>query len=265
MSGSPTPNRKQVNGVSWIAVHDEVRGSKLRGLRKEIKCSEAEALGILTILWLWARCNANAEGLLANTDREDIAKELVANISKGLDADVVVDAIIKHGYVDDVDGQLYVHDWYEWQSEWYNYLDKREKDRQRKRAARERQRAELPPPQEQPQEAPEEPPKQPEEPPQPDPQPVEKPKKPEKTKYADNVRMFPEEVAKLQSSYGEEFTAKLIEELDNYKGATGKKYKDDYRAILNWVVEKCEKKYPQLKKKAPRQEQPAGNPFAEYR
>ena len=28
----------------------------------------------------------------------------------------------------------------------------------------------------------------------------------------------------------------MIEILDNYKGSKGKKYRSDYRAILNWVV-----------------------------
>jgi hypothetical protein len=32
-----------------------------------------------------------------------------------------------------------------------------------------------------------------------------------------------------------------IEKLDNYKGATGKKYQDDYKAILTWVVAEWEK------------------------
>ena len=32
----------------------------------------------------------------------------------------------------------------------------------------------------------------------------------------------------------------MIEILDNYKGQNGKKYKSDYRAILNWVVKRYE-------------------------
>lgn len=36
--------------------------------------------------------------------------------------------------------------------------------------------------------------------------------------------------------HGPADTERLIEILDNYKGATGKTYKSDYRAILNWVV-----------------------------
>ena len=30
----------------------------------------------------------------------------------------------------------------------------------------------------------------------------------------------------------------MIEILDNYKGAKGKRYKSDYRAILTWVVDR---------------------------
>mgnify|MGYP006901990299 FL=1 len=44
-------------------------------------------------------------------------------------------------------------------------------------------------------------------------------------------------VARLGS---EDRTKRAIEILDNYKGATGKTYKSDYRAILNWVIGRLE-------------------------
>jgi hypothetical protein len=56
--------------------------------------------------------------------------------------------------------------------------------------------------------------------------------------YAENVSMTTEQYKKLVAEHGEAATKKMIEILDNYKGANGKKYKDDYRAILNWVVDK---------------------------
>ena len=56
--------------------------------------------------------------------------------------------------------------------------------------------------------------------------------------YADFVRLTEAEYQKLVDQYGEELTKQMIETLDNYKGATGRKYKSDYRAILNWVVER---------------------------
>lgn len=57
-------------------------------------------------------------------------------------------------------------------------------------------------------------------------------------KYADTVKMTDDEYNKLISGYGEKQTLRMIELLDNYKVANGKTYKSDYRAILNWVVDK---------------------------
>jgi hypothetical protein len=54
--------------------------------------------------------------------------------------------------------------------------------------------------------------------------------------YAENVKMKKSEFEKLNADYGAEDTKTMIQILDNYKGANGKKYKSDYRAILNWVV-----------------------------
>nr|DAQ43543.1 MAG TPA: replisome organizer [Caudoviricetes sp.] len=265
--------------MPWIAVHEEVLGSKLRGLRKEVECSEAEALGILTVFWLWARKNADVDGLLGNADRKDVANAISPSLD-GLDAKSVTEALIRHGWLDDVDGSLYVHDWYEWQQYWYGYLDKKERDKQRKRLERERRRAEA---QEEPEpsEALPKPPAEipPEQLPEVTPEeglPVsesgkkakkEKKPKPPKTQYAEFVQMLPSQYDKLVETYGKEFTDKLVEELDNYKGANDKTYKDDYRAILSWVVEKCEKKYPQLRKRltSKSSQRTSGNPFADYK
>jgi len=60
--------------------------------------------------------------------------------------------------------------------------------------------------------------------------------KEKKRKYADFVFLTESEYKKLVTSYGDSETGKMIEKLSNYKGAKGKKYKSDYRAILNWVV-----------------------------
>lgn len=61
-----------------------------------------------------------------------------------------------------------------------------------------------------------------------------------KTSYAEFVKMTPEQYQKLINSYGEKATLRMIEILDNYKGSKGKTYKDDYRAILNWVTKRYE-------------------------
>jgi hypothetical protein len=56
--------------------------------------------------------------------------------------------------------------------------------------------------------------------------------------YAEFVKMKETEYNTLVELHGRPLVAKMIQVLDNYKGANGKKYKSDYRAILNWVVDK---------------------------
>jgi hypothetical protein len=65
-----------------------------------------------------------------------------------------------------------------------------------------------------------------------------------KQRYAENVRMTDKEYNKLCTRYGEEKARLMIEVLDNYKGAHGKKYKSDYRAILTWVADKVLNEMP---------------------
>lgn len=65
--------------------------------------------------------------------------------------------------------------------------------------------------------------------------------KPDKIKVRDNVTLSQTEIDELHSEYGKEFTDKCFDKLDNYKGATGRRYKSDYRAILNWVVSEIAK------------------------
>ena len=67
-----------------------------------------------------------------------------------------------------------------------------------------------------------------------------------KVHFAEFVTMTNAEYDKLVSTYGVDFTNQCITRLDNYKGANGKKYKNDYRAILNWVV--CREQEEQSRK-----------------
>jgi hypothetical protein len=59
-----------------------------------------------------------------------------------------------------------------------------------------------------------------------------------KIEYAEFVKMTEKEYEVLMEKYGKEQVDKMIEVLDNYKGSNNKKYASDYRAILNWVVER---------------------------
>jgi len=64
--------------------------------------------------------------------------------------------------------------------------------------------------------------------------------KSDKTQYAEFVSMTATEHESLLSRLGKNGAARCIEILDNYKGANGKKYTSDYRAILNWVITRYE-------------------------
>lgn len=72
------------------------------------------------------------------------------------------------------------------------------------------------------------------------PLPAPKSKKLTKIKYAEFVSLTNDEYSTLIEKIGEPGTIRCIEILDNYKGANGKNYKSDYRAILNWVIKRYE-------------------------
>lgn len=70
----------------------------------------------------------------------------------------------------------------------------------------------------------------------------------EKMHFAEFVTMTNDEYEKLVVAHGKELTDQCIQKLDNYKGSNGKKYKSDYRAILNWVLDEVKKQQPQQRK-----------------
>ena len=65
-----------------------------------------------------------------------------------------------------------------------------------------------------------------------------------KIKYAEFVKLTEEEHGKLLSELEEFGTQWVIDKLNNYKGANGKKYRSDYMAIRNWVINEYRKKHP---------------------
>ena len=71
----------------------------------------------------------------------------------------------------------------------------------------------------------------------------------QKIHFAEFVSMTNAEYEKLISTHGKDFADQCISVLDNYKGASGKTYKSDYRAILNWVVDKVKEKKKNEKSK----------------
>lgn len=88
----------------------------------------------------------------------------------------------------------------------------------------------------------------------------------EKVQYAEYVRMLEKEYQSLIDIVGgEENARRCIEILDNYKGSTGKTYKDDYRAIRSWVIERLREEQARQKRYAPygkKQEAPSNPQMA---
>lgn len=125
--------------MAWISVHEQVIGGKLRNLAKEIGCSQNEALGVLIRLWLWAINNAGKDGYIVGADKEDVAEILNIGIDRRYSADDVVDALIATNWIDMENG-LYIHDWEEWQEQWYKAIEVRERDAARKRKERKMKR-----------------------------------------------------------------------------------------------------------------------------
>lgn len=83
-------------------------------------------------------------------------------------------------------------------------------------------------------------------------------KKAEKNKYAEFVSMTEQEYNTLEQKYGPVALGEMIEKLDNYKGASGKRYRSDYRAILSWVA----KSYAEEQKNAQNSFTRDNNPVA---
>ena len=76
--------------------------------------------------------------------------------------------------------------------------------------------------------------------------------------------MTEEQYGKLVAQLGEQGPLKCIEYLSNYKVAKGATYKEDYRAILNWCVDKLKKEHPEMVKPGTEKGKAvsSGNPFA---
>lgn len=122
--------------MAWISVHESVVGAKLRLFAKELNASQNEALGLLITLWLWGIHNADRYGKIVGATKSDVAKVIYSGLSDKLNPIDSVDALIKTNWIDIDEDGLYIHDWNEWQKQWYKALDVREREKNRKREER---------------------------------------------------------------------------------------------------------------------------------
>ena len=116
--------------MAWIESHQEVgRHPKTKKLARLLGVSLPAAVGHLHYLWWWALDFAQ-DGVLDKYDAEDIADAMQWDG----DADQLVEALLSSGYIDETDDGLVIHDWGEYAGK---LLERRAKDRARKRAAAE--------------------------------------------------------------------------------------------------------------------------------
>ena len=252
----------------WIGVYKELKGSpKVRRLAKKLKTSNAEVLGLLNLLWFWGLENAETEtGKIMDADIEDMQYIFAGETS--LPIETIVPGMIEAGWIDSLEEGLFIHDWGEWQADWGKAKARRDRASQymreyRSRKSEEKKKAEAEqkgyvPGDEVDEHVPEPAPSN-----EPEPEP-EKKKPPAKVEYADFVRMTKEEYERLVEKYGELFTKACIEKLNDYKGSSGKRYKSDYLAIKNWVIERVHEKNPRLMGESRAAMQTEKNPFEEY-
>ena len=116
--------------MAWIESHQEVgRHPKTKKLARLLGVSLPAAVGHLHYLWWWALDFAQ-DGVLDKFDADDIADA----IQWDGDSSQLIDALISSGHIDDTDHGLVVHDWYDYAGK---LLERREKDRARKRSTAE--------------------------------------------------------------------------------------------------------------------------------
>lgn len=116
--------------MAWVSIHQQIRDHrKLRDLFRALDISRQEALGTLVLIWTWALDNCDKEGKLLSVNKHDLAH---AAYWEG-DPDKLCNALIKTGWID-IDGKgMYIHDWYDFNKPFYDYTDRKAKDRERKR------------------------------------------------------------------------------------------------------------------------------------
>lgn len=72
-------------------------------------------------------------------------------------------------------------------------------------------------------------------------------KKPVKNKHLDSVYLTTAEYKSLIKRYGKKESDSFIEDLDNYIGSKGKRYKSHYKTLLGWMKQKKVKELPPVK------------------
>ena len=232
--------------TSGIFVQKEILGRRLRLLEKIANCSLEEAVGLIIELWMVAAEKADETGRISPEENQDFM------------SDEHLEAFELSGLIRREDEAVILEDFDEIISPariLKEYDDKLDKKRHLDMLRKQRRRAEL-----KAEKSPELPAEKPVEKPEPidvqepenadvvPPAPEKKSKRAEKPKkeYAEHVRMTEDQYMKLVTQYGQEAADECVAALNNYKGSKGRSYKDDYLAILSWVIDRVKEKKPGL-------------------
>lgn len=120
--------------MAWIELHQTLRDHrKMFSCAEELGISRTEMIGTLVCLWLWALDNAEDGSL------QGISPKTLANICYFPErkASKLVAALLKHGFLDGDCSSLSIHDWNDYAG---RLMDRREKDRERKRVSAKQQK-----------------------------------------------------------------------------------------------------------------------------
>lgn len=130
--------------MAWVKVYEAVIGPKLRTLANDIGCSQNEALGVLVRLWVWGIRNVNAAGEIIGGSEADIEAVIQTGLDNRYSSKTVIRAMKDSGWLDVEDGRICLHDWGEWQAQWYKDVERKGRDAERKRKERARKKSPAP-------------------------------------------------------------------------------------------------------------------------
>lgn len=266
-----------------IFVPGDVIRQRLRAICEKTGCSANEALGAIVSIWMFGATAADEGNGDIRITNDVLYSVVKSTLSDSINLGQMVAAMYDSGLIGRLDGAIHINDSQEVvvpARRLEEFDQKLEKKRYLDMVRKQKRRAELKtaPPEPEPEQpkieknAPEsavcaqkgeenaqkpdqdaqKAEKKPEKPPKP---------KPEKKRYAEFVHMTESQYQKLVTDYGQEVADEMIRVLDNYKGSKGKTYKDDYRAILMWVVNYIREHEPQMLKKAQEVQWHDENPF----
>jgi hypothetical protein len=100
---------------------------KILNLSTLLKTDVDTIVGKIERIWAWAKIDGNESGEITHIPPAELAR--IANWNKK--ATVFMAALIECGFIDNIDGRLFIHEWYKINGK---LIEKQRKDRERKNA-----------------------------------------------------------------------------------------------------------------------------------